>query len=384
MRILIAGAGIAGLSLANWLVRAGQTPVVLENAPRLRDEGYLIDFFGPGLDVAETLDLWPDLDAIHYPIPRLRFVDAAGREKFALRYPELRRRVFRDRHFNFLRGDLERVLYDRVKDHADLRFGTTIAEVTQDKSAAHVRLSDGRIESFELVVGADGVHSHVRDIAFDTAGASGCRYLGYRTAAFICAESVPGVPADSFSTLTLPGRQVAVYPIRGGRLATFFVYATPTPLPDPRGVSAELDRVFGDLGWIVPDLLNAARAAPHPYAGAVTQVVLPAWSHGRVVLLGDAAHCVSLLAGQGASLAMAGAYHLAGSLTLAEPNVAAALTRYEQTLRPLVEERQAAGRRMAGWFVPRDGLRLILRDTLTRLATLPLATPFLQREFGLT
>jgi 2-polyprenyl-6-methoxyphenol hydroxylase-like FAD-dependent oxidoreductase len=115
MRVLISGAGIAGPSLAWCLERLGHQPVVVERAPQLRDEGYMMDFFGSGYDAAERLDLLPDLASIHYPIDRFVFVNGRGRERLSLAYPVLRRRLFNDRHFNFMRGDLERVLYERFQ-----------------------------------------------------------------------------------------------------------------------------------------------------------------------------------------------------------------------------------------------------------------------------
>jgi 2-polyprenyl-6-methoxyphenol hydroxylase-like FAD-dependent oxidoreductase len=236
MKVLICGAGIAGLTLAWCLERLGHEPLVVERAPHLRDEGYMIDFFGSGCDAAERLGILPDLAAIHYPIQRLVFVNASGRERFSVAYLPLRRRLFADRHFNFLRGDLERALYRRFGHRHTIRFGTTVAWFEQKGDAVSVALSDGSEMRVDLLIGADGVHSHVRTLAFGDEQQF-ARLLGYEMAAFILESPLPGVGHDRFVTMTRPQRQVAVYPIRGGRMATFFLHAS-DPADGP-GVSSE-------------------------------------------------------------------------------------------------------------------------------------------------
>ncbi|HEU5330807.1 MAG TPA: FAD-dependent monooxygenase, partial [Thermomicrobiales bacterium] len=135
------------------------------------------------------------------------------------------------------------------------------------------------------------------------------------------------------------------------------------------------------LGWVVPDLLAAVAAAPTLYADVVAQSVVPLWSAGRVTLAGDAAGCVSLLAGQGASLAMAEAYALAAALAEAA-TVPDALVRYEARVRPTVDRTQAGGRRLARWFVPATRGGVAARDLLTRLSLHPLLTPLARRQVG--
>jgi 2-polyprenyl-6-methoxyphenol hydroxylase-like FAD-dependent oxidoreductase len=128
MRILISGAGIAGLTLSFWLKRSGHDLIVVEKSPSLRDEGYMIDFFGSGYDVSEKMHVLSDLEKIHYPIARLAFVDASGHDKFSIAYPSFRK-LFDGRHFNFMRGDLERLLYTKIQDHLNLQFGMTVESV---------------------------------------------------------------------------------------------------------------------------------------------------------------------------------------------------------------------------------------------------------------
>ena len=381
MKILVCGAGIAGLTLGLSLQRLGYEPHIIEQAPGLRAGGYMIDFFGSGFDAAEKLALLPELERIHYPIARLSFLNSAGNKKFSVPYTILRKRLFQNRHFNFLRGDLERVLHAQIEGRVDLRFATTIHAIQDLSKEVRVTLSDGSKETYDLLVGADGVHSHVRRLVFGDEFLFN-RFLGFHTAAFTLDRAPRGVRStESFDTLTLPDRQVAVYPIRGGQLSTFFVHRAERPAGNLSREAAllELRDRYGDMGWIVPDLLREASSAPDLYFDDVAQIEVAHWSSGRVVLLGDACQCVSLLAGQGASMAMAGAYVLAEALH-AESSIQQALQRYEQRLKPSIRNKQAAGRKMAAWFVPRSSFRIMIRDAALRLSVWPGTSYFVRNS----
>lgn len=387
MNVLISGGGIAGLTLAFWLHSYGHEPLVVERSSKVRDEGYMIDFFGPGYDASEKMGLLPEIEGIHYQIPRLAFFAPSGKERFSLSYATLRRNLFGDRHFNFMRGDLERLLYSKIEDRVEVRLGTSVDSFEQDGAKVRVKLTDGTTSSFDVLVGADGVHSRVRELAFGTEE-SFSRSLGYYTAAYIVddARMREGV-GGAFYTLTVPGRQVAVYPISGGRLATFFIHKAEHLLPDfsPQTVRAQLHRAYGGMGWIVPELLERCHQRSRVYFDEVAQIEMSGWSRGGVVLVGDACGCVSLLAGQGASMAVCGAYTLAeefGAAQEGEEDIAAALTRYESKLRPPVQKRQKAGRRLARWFVPEDHARLVVRDAVMRMTTSSLASLVLRYGFA--
>ena len=385
MNVLISGGGIAGLTLALCLHRKGHQPLVVERSPHLRDEGYMIDFIGAGYDASESMGILPSLEGIHYQIPRLAFLDRAGKEKFSIGYAALRKNLFGGRHFNFMRGDLERLLYSRIKGRVQMRFGTEVESIEQDGLQVQVRLTDGTTRSFDLLVGADGVHSRTRELAFGDEG-SFSRFLGYYTAAFIVddAKIREGID-DAFYTLPVPGRQVAVYPIRGGRLATFFIHRANSLVLDNFSIESarrQLREVYGGMDWIVPELLERTPSGSELYFDEVTQIEMPSWSVGRVALVGDACQCVSLLAGQGASLAVAASFVLAKELNATPTDVGAALARYERRLRPTVEKVQKAGRRFAKWFVPESHARLLVRDAATRMSSKPLVSLLLGRRFA--
>lgn len=384
MRILICGGGIAGLTLAWCLEQRGHQLLVVESASRFRNDGYMIDFSGSGYDACERLGLLPALERVHYPISRLAFMDRQGHERFSIRYSVLRKRLFEGRHFNFMRGELAQVLQDQLEGKVELRFGTTVEAIEQREDHVHVRLSDGSTEDFELVVGADGVHSQVRRLVFGPEDRF-ARFLGCYTAAFI-ADSTPSELRDSnaFVSLVVQDRQVAVYPIRGERLATFFIHRAKRPLEDfsREAVLQEMRVAYGGLDWIVPELLEGCAQTANLYFDKVMQIELPQWSTGRVVLVGDACQCVSLLAGQGASMAVAGAYVLAEEWEKAGGAVHTALARYEQRLKPAIERMQAAGRRIVRWFVPDSPLRAALWQLGMRASSWPIAAAFMRRSLA--
>jgi 2-polyprenyl-6-methoxyphenol hydroxylase-like FAD-dependent oxidoreductase len=379
LHILISGAGIAGLTLAYCAQRGGHSCTLIEKAGATRPEGYMIDFFGTGYDVAERLGLLPDLRQIHYPIDRLDFLKPNGRKKYSLSYPALRK-IFDDRHFNFLRGDLENLLYSKVKEHAEFRFSTTIESIEQDSESVTAALSGGSSVTADLLVGADGFHSRVRELTFGEESRFS-RFLGYNTAAFLLPSVRVSISQDAFTTLTVPGRQFGLYPVRGGKLATYFVYRAEKPPEHLHGNAAveELRNAFSGVGWIVPTLFEDIEPGSF-YFDQVAQIELPQWSKGRIFLLGDACYCVSLLAGQGASLAMAGAYLLAQKLHSAASDISSAAAFYENRLRQPIEKKQKAARKLARWFVPSSSDGLFIRDLIMRLSAYAPFRPLVRRS----
>ena len=368
MKAVICGAGIAGLTLGWWLGRDGWDVVIVEKAPGLRDEGYMIDFFGAGYGVAERMDLVPRLKQVAYHVPEVCWIDSDERVISCLDYDAMRE-LLNGRLLSLMRGDLERALFDVRPPAVDIRFGYSVAEIHATSPKAEMTLTSGERMQADLLVGADGVHSTVRKSVFGNAEDSGFRYLGMQTAAFIFEDAAVRGQLDRVKLLTVPGRQICFYPIRGNRVAAFAVHLAPEHTR-PSSPVAKIQRVYGDLGWIVPDALRHAAKLPDIYYDDVAQIVMPRWSEGCVTLVGDACHAVSLLAGQGASMAMGGACALAEALRK-ESSVEAGLARYEAELRPSVERQQAAGRRMANWFVPASQWRLMLRNLTLKLMRVP-------------
>ncbi|MFF4217059.1 FAD-dependent monooxygenase [Streptomyces nondiastaticus] len=378
VKAVICGAGIAGLGLARCLGDAGWDVVVLEKSRALRTQGYMIDFFGPGYAAAEEMGLLPRLQELGYAVHELRYVDEDGRRRAGMTYATLGRAVG-GRLISIMRPDLERALYESLPAGVDVRFGTTLTAIEDGTDGATVLLNDGTHLEADVVVGADGVHSAVRRLAFCEAEGDDerhVRHLGFHTAAFVFED--PGIHAacrDSFVLTDTTDRQMGFYGLRDGRVAAFAVHRTADPgLPgDPREA---LRKEYGELGWVVPRALRACPPGDEVYYDQVAQTEVPRWSRGRVTLVGDACYAVSLLAGQGASLGLAGARLLAGQLTEA-PSTATALRRYEEQWRPVVTEKQRAARKGVRWFLPHSKGQLRARRLALRAARLPGAGRYL-------
>ena len=366
MRILISGGGIAGLTLGYFLAEFGHEPLVIEQAasPGM-DPRYMIDFYGAGWEVADRMGLIPALESIDHAIPQLEFLDANGKRHTTLQYAQVRHRLFHDRHFNVMRDDLQRVLYEHVRRRVPVRFATWVTAIDERDDGADVHLNDGSTEHVALVVGADGVHSRVRELVFGLEPRF-VNHLGYMAAAYVVdASAVPELGRGAFYTLAAPNRQATIFPLRDGQLATFFLHRVdPRAVLPPDGPGCRtLSDAFADFSRYLPTLLDAcARATPLYYA-PVVQVQMPRWRSGSVVLIGDACHCLSVLARQGASVAMGGAYLLATELRTT-PGVRTALARYQWRLEPSIARHQASAIRTARWFVPSSKTRLALRDKL--------------------
>ncbi|MFG3644692.1 FAD-dependent oxidoreductase [Micromonospora sp. NPDC047762] len=368
-RAVIVGAGIAGLATALRLHQDGWQVIVAERALARRSSGYMVNLIGPGYDAAERLGLLPALSAADLGPFTTVLVHADGRPKFTVP-SAIAEAALGKRALSVFRGDLEASLFEAVRDRVDIRFGTTVTSVEQDTDHVRVELSDGTTEQADLLVGADGVHSTTRTAVF---GPDFRVDLPYLVAAFPLPHPVPGVPESSATTHIGPGRTAAMVNLGPQRSSAFFTYRSAEPATDLRQGPVDALRVaFGDLAGGVPDAIDHLAQDPaSAYFDAVSQVVMPRWSTGRVVLLGDAAWCVTLFAGHGAALALAGADHLGTALRRHADDLPAALAEWEAGLRPEVGKRQALARRGMAQYAPPSRFHVWMSDLTIRAVTLP-------------
>lgn len=380
-RILISGGGIAGLTLAYWLKRFGFTPVVVESAPHNRLDGYMIDFLGPGYTVAERMQILQALETeqSRYKIDELLFVNAKNKKTGSLKTSRMRE-LLSQRYFNLLRSGLERCIYDQVKNECDIRFETTIKDIKDGKDGIEVTFSRGQAETFDLLAGADGLRSNTRRLVFGP-DEQFERFMGYYTSAFTVDNFIG--QDRLFLSYTEPGRQAGIYDAGAGHLATFFIYRSPEILPHmhQNEKKQQLKEAFRGLNWYIPEILRRMELTEDFYFDAVSQIELEQWHRGRTVLLGDAAQAVSLISGQGASLAMAGAYILAGELKKAGGDYSQAFAAYQQIMQPEIRRKQKMARDFAGSFVPESGFGLFLRNLFTNLMSVPLVSDYLVNRY---
>jgi 2-polyprenyl-6-methoxyphenol hydroxylase-like FAD-dependent oxidoreductase len=370
--VLISGAGIAGPSLAFWLARYGYRPTLVEIAPALPQGGYMVDFWGVGYDVAERMGLIPALQRIAYHIGEVRMVDGRGAKIGGLD-TRLIQSAAGDRFFSILRSDLARELFRTIEGSAETIFGDRITNIVQSSAGVQVSFERAGTRHFDLVMGADGLHSTVRRLQFGDEDRFE-KYLGYYVASFGVAD-YPRRDENAYVSHTAPGRQVARYALRGNRTVFFFIWIEDAKLDVDRHDSDAQKQIlrtrFRNCGWECDAILEALDASDNLYFDSVSQVRMSDWSLGRVALLGDAASCPSLLAGEGAAFAMAGAYTLAGELHRMNGDFGSAFRNYEQILRPLIERKQRSALRLGHWFAPKTRVGLLARDQITRMMSWP-------------
>ncbi|GAA0938134.1 FAD-dependent monooxygenase [Nonomuraea longicatena] len=342
--ILISGAGIAGPALAHWLLRDGHAVTVVEKAASPREGGQAVDFKGAAqLELLDRMGILQELRRRRTDAVDLDIVDAAGRKLTEMPAE------FTAGDLEVLRGDLVQVLYERTAGAAEYVFGDSITSLTETPDGVRAHFERGGPRLFDLVVGADGIHSNVRSLAFGPESGY-VTHLGYYYA--LC--DLPGMPFAAM--YNEPGRMVST----GG--TALFVFAAPELAYD-RHVTEEMKEhviaAYEGLAWHGRELAEAVRRSPDLYLDSLSRVKADRYSRGRVVLLGDAAYG-NTLAGLGTGLALTGAYVLAGELRQAGGAHATAFARYEQVMRAGTAISKAAN---AGRFLaPRTALGIRVRN----------------------
>jgi 2-polyprenyl-6-methoxyphenol hydroxylase-like FAD-dependent oxidoreductase len=382
MKVLISGAGIAGPTLAYWLQKSGHEVLLVEHSPRLRSGGYVIDFWGIGYDIAEKMGLIARIRELGYQVGEVRFVDRNGRKRGGFS-TDVFRRMTDDRFTSVRRSDLAATIYGAIEGEVETIFGDSVASIKDEGDRVRVGFDRAAPREVDLVVGADGLHSRVRQLAFGPE-ASFEVSLGYHVAAF----EVEGYrPRDElvFISHGAPGKQISRFSLRDDRTLFLFVFRDEyLTTEDPSSVlelKSALANAFADVGWEAPQILAAMENASDIYFDRVSQIRMESWAKGRTALMGDAAACVSLLAGEGTGLAMAEAYVLAGELRECGGDHIAAFARYQARMMPFLKRKQDSAARFASSFAPKSAFGITFRNLVTRLFRIPpFADFFVGRE----
>ncbi|HEY4455304.1 MAG TPA: FAD-dependent monooxygenase [Pseudonocardiaceae bacterium] len=367
-RVLISGASVAGPVLAYWLHRYGFEPTVVESAPAPRESGYPIDVSGSAVAVAKRMGVLPEIRAAAVHTEALSFVDSLGRELASLDM----RTVNQGTDVEICRDDLVRILHEASSADVEYRFGDRITALHQDTGGVHVEFKHGPAGEFDLVLGADGLHSGVRALAFGPEQPF-LRHLGYYFG-LADVDARFGQP-NRVVMRNEPNRTLCVDRY-GDRSGALFLFRSDEPLDydhrDPAAPNRFFAQRFTDEFWPT-GLVEALRASEDIYFDSLSQVRMPTWSTGRVALAGDAAYGPSLVTGQGTTLAMTGGYLLAGELHAAAGDHDRAFAAYERRFRPQVTKAQRGTRQGIAMLVPATERAIRRRNRLTRLAFLQTA-----------
>jgi 2-polyprenyl-6-methoxyphenol hydroxylase-like FAD-dependent oxidoreductase len=365
--ILIAGASVAGPALAYWLSHYGFEPTVVERAPAPRSGGNAIDIRGGSREVAERMGIMPAVRQALTHQRGMSFVNQQGQPQATMSVEQFNGEGLVS-DCEILRGDLVDILYQASKDSTEYLFNDSITSLTEVEEGVRVTFEKGQPRTFDLVVGADGLHSNVRALTFGPESQF-IRHLGYYVSIFTTANHLH---LDRWQLVyNMPGKLAGVYTAhQNTETKAMFFFASP-PLQYDRHNSSEqkqiLARVYADAGWEVPHLLKAMESAPDFYFDSISLIQLERWSRGRIALLGDAGYCPSPLSGQGTNLALVGAYTLAGERAATSGDHQIAFARYQEELQDYVRRQQKAASGGGKWFIPPNQAMIQLRNLNMRL-----------------
>ena len=359
--VLISGASIAGPALAYWLNRYGFETTIIERAPAIRPGGYAVDFRGAGMEVLKRMGIMEEIRKYETRTGKITMVDRNNKKLASM--PD----GFTSGELEIMRGDLANVLYEATRQNTDYIFNDSITGLTQRPDGVDVTFSRSAALHFDLVVGADGLHSNVRTLVFGEE-ARFLRELGLYIAIFTTPDFMH-LDRNGLYYGTL-GRRVGLFGVRRKKEAMASFFFTSDPLKyDRRDILQQkqiLREKFANMSWQVPRLLELMDSAPDFYFDSVSQIRMDTWSRGRVTLVGDAAHCGSPVSGLGTTMAVTGAYVLAGELRAAGGNHNVAFPSYETRMREFTVNCQKLADGV-DWFIPRTYFKFWLSTKIWKV-----------------
>lgn len=352
IKILVIGVGIAGPAICYWLKRFGFSPVLIEKSAAIRKGGQALDVRGIATHIAREMGIYDQICDMRTRIECGRFVDATGNvlheehgEKFGFR---------QDDEVEILRGDLIEILMKTIAD-VPCHFNQFITSMQQNDDSVTVNFKDGRIENYDVVIGADGIHSATRRMIFDKS-----EYQLIHLGSYLSTFTIPNYLGLNHMDIECEANHklLSLNSDNDPEIARAgFMFRSQHVMKDIRDENEQkqfLCDTFRDFGWETQNILNRMQASDDFYFDAITQLKMNSWTKGRIALVGDAAYCPSPLSGQGNNLAFVGAYILAGELKAANGNYVQAFTNYNALLRSFVEANQQFGVWVSESFLVED------------------------------
>ncbi|MFD4704078.1 FAD-dependent monooxygenase [Gottfriedia sp. NPDC058432] len=370
MRVLISGASIAGPALAYWLHRFGFEVTVVERAPTLRKGGFAVDIRGAAISVLDRMGILDQVRALDTHLTGVYFVNDKGKIKGKISEASMGNQHGMD--IEIMRENLSNILFDLTKDKVTYIWDDSISSIHESISGVEVQYTYGKPDTFDLVIGADGIHSNVRTLKFGDEDQFK-RTLGCYISIF---EFENYLNLNHSQILyTVPGKTVGMYSANDNKEAKGMLLFQSEPLNYDRYNTEEqknlIKNAFEELeGWETPNLLQKLITSTDFYFDEICQIHMPTWSNGRITLVGDAAYCPSPLSGQGTSLALVGAYVLAGELKANNGDYKKAFISYEKEMRNFVEKNQKIGLLSAGGMIEKSNFKILLRNAMLRIPIL--------------
>lgn len=351
-KILVIGAGIAGPAVCYWLRRFGFSPLLIEKFSKIRKGGQGLDIRGVAIDLVKRMGIYEQICNMRTQLELGRYVDANGNtlheekgERFGFR---------QDDEIEIIRGDLVEILMEAIEG-VPCYFNQQIESIKQNDESVQVHFKDGRSEHFDLVIGADGIHSGTRRMVFDKT-----EYQLVNLGSYISIFSIPNYLSLNHAEVQCEANQklASLFSDNNPNVAqAAFMFRSKNTLNNFRNENEQkqfLCDAFQDFGWEVQKIFELMEGSDDFYFDSVTQVKMKSWTKGRVSLLGDAGYCASPLSGQGNNLALVGAYILAGELKQSAGDYIRAYKRYNELLRPFVEANQRLGEWVSESFLVVD------------------------------
>jgi 2-polyprenyl-6-methoxyphenol hydroxylase-like FAD-dependent oxidoreductase len=384
-RVLISGASVAGPILAYWLNRFGFRPTVVERTEQIRfgSGGHAVDLFGPALQIIEWMGALPQVQNAGTDAEIISFIRGGHRPVDVA--AELMSEGVSARHVEIMRGELAKIIYDAGEDSVDYVFGNSISSLEQTDRGVNVSFRHGPAQTFDLVIGADGLHSTTRQLAFGDEH----RFLHF-LGGYFAVFTVPNYLHLHQRMLGYGdvGRTAGIYPVRGTDEArVVLLWRTPAQHDyDRHNLAAQrrlISNLYSDMGWEMPRLLAELERADDLYLDSISTIVMDSWTQGRVSLVGDAGYSPGPAVGGGTSLAVAGAYVLASELAAASGDHARGLAAYEQVMRPAVRQSQRIAPAVIKTLIPRSHLQLwTMAQAIRLLPRLPAPARRALTSFG--